>query len=92
MKLKCIFEYLELNNDIIAVPVGDDANGLHAVLKLNKEGWEIMGLLAEETTEEAIVSELTERYDNDQTSLSAYVHSFIQKLKKYSLLFDSKAN
>ena len=88
MKSKYKFEILELDDDVVAVPTETNAAGLHGVLKLNKEGAEILRLLADETDENTIVRILSEKYDNDLDSLSEYVHSFVSKLKSYELLLD----
>ena len=50
MKSKYTFEKLELDGQIVAVPVGDNASDLHAVLNLNEEAMRILELLKEETT------------------------------------------
>ena len=81
MKLKYIFETVELGSEFIAVPVDTSAKELHGVLKLNKEGLEILNLLKEETAESSIVEVLSNKYENDRTVLAEYVHSFVEKLK-----------
>ena len=45
MRLKYHFEFTDVENEIIAVPVGEGANDIHGVLKLNPTGKEIMELV-----------------------------------------------
>ena len=86
MKLKCSFECIELDKEIIGVPVGDGASKIHGVLKLNNEGREILNLLSEETTEEEIVLSLSNNYENTKSDLRKKVDHFISKLRLANLL------
>ena len=52
MKSKYTFEKMELDGQIVAVPVGENASDLHAVLNLNEEAVSILECLKEETTEQ----------------------------------------
>lgn len=88
MKLKYTFECVEMSDEIIAVPVGDMADQVHGVLKLNKEGHEILETLKIETTEQEIINILAKKYDNNIEQLSGYVHKTIQILKNANLLTD----
>ena len=65
MKLKYTFETMELDNETVAVPVGADAQDFRGVVKLNESALEIFNLLKEETTEEAVIAALQQRYGND---------------------------
>ena len=88
MKLKLTFETVEMGDEIIAVPVADSANVLHGVLKLNKEGAEILEQLKDNTTEENIVKSLGGKYENDHESLAECVHTFIETLRNNGLIED----
>lgn len=88
MKLKYTFENVDMGNEIISVPVGDGANNVHGVVKLNKEGKEILELLKEDVTEQQIVSKLMEKYENDRATLEKWVAKVIVTLKKANLLED----
>ncbi len=80
MKLKYRFEEVDMGDQIISVPVGKDSEKIHGVLKMNREGLEIVKLLEEETSEEAIVEQLTAKYENDKSIIESYVHDVIGKL------------
>lgn len=86
MKLKYIFETVDMGDEFIAVPVGDNAEQIHGVLKLNKAGNEILSLLNNDTTEEQIVELLSEKYENNNKELTAYVNKFIRFLQDNDML------
>lgn len=86
MKLKHIFEYVEMGEEIIAVPVSSKNDSLHGVVKLNYEGSEILKLLEKDTTEEEIVDVLALKYENDRETLREYVRSYIEKLREEDLI------
>lgn len=79
---------MELDGEIIAVPVGDNAPELHAVLYLNEEALRILELLQEETTEQNIVTQLLAEYDSTEGELQPLVHSYIEELRQNGLLVE----
>ena len=88
MKLKYNFEYVDMGEEIVCVPVGKNANAVHGVLKLNKEGQEIVSLLEQDTSVEMITSQLATKYENDKESLLEYVNNVIDTLRAVNLLID----
>ncbi len=88
MKLKYSFETIDMPDEIVAVPTGENAESLRGVVKLNKEGLEIFELLKEETTEEKIVDILDAKYQNDRETLAGYVHATVEALRKNGLIED----
>ena len=86
MKLKYEFETTELGDDIIAVPVGENAGGFKGVLNLNASAAAILKLLQKDTTAEQIVSALTEEYEGTKEDMTAFVERFINKLREENLL------
>ena len=86
MKSKYIFEKMELDGEIVAVPVGESAAELHAVLNVNEEAMRIIELLREETTEENIVAQLLKEYEGEKEEIAAYVHKYIEQLTEEGLL------
>jgi len=84
-KLKYEFENMELDDRIIAVPVGQDAKKFRGVVKLNESAVEIFELLKQETTEDEIVSVLEARYGND-TNIQGFVHDMIMYLAEEGVL------
>ena len=86
MKLKCSLEYVELDDKTIAIPVGKDADELHSMLNINETASDILTLLKEDTTEEAVVREMLKLYDTDEETMAKAVHTFIGKLNEAGLL------
>lgn len=86
MKLKYSFEDVDMGDEIISVPVGENSDQVQGVLKLNVGGREILNLLVEDTTEEEVVESLALKYENDREQLAQYVHNVISKLQKAGLL------
>jgi len=80
MKLRYIFESVSLENEIILVPVGEGSSKVQGVIKLNKEGLEILNLLKEDTTKNAIINYLADKYENDREELSGWVSKIIDVL------------
>lgn len=86
MKSKYILEKMELDGEIVAVPVGENASELHAVLNLNEEAMRILELLQQETTEDEIMDVLLQEYAGDPEEIRAYVRQFLKKLEEEGLL------
>jgi len=86
MKLKYTFEAVDMGEEIICVPVGEGAAQVHGILKLNAEGREIIDLLKEETTEDAVISALAAKYENDRATLAGYVRNVLDSLRSAGLL------
>ncbi|MBQ6173920.1 MAG: PqqD family protein [Clostridia bacterium] len=86
MKCKYLFEKMELDGEIVAVPVGESASELHAVLNLNEEAMRILELLREETTEQAVVAQLLKEYDSAEEEIASLVHAFIGQLRQEGFL------
>ena len=86
MKCKYLFEKMELDGEIVGVPVGESASELHAVLNLNEEAMRILELMREETTEETIVAQLLKEYDSSEEEITPLVHAFIHQLRQEGFL------
>jgi len=86
MKSKYTFEKMELDGEIVAVPVGEGAAELHAVLNVNEEAMRILELLQEETTEENIVAQLMKEYEGKKEEIAPLVSEYIRQLFQEGLL------
>lgn len=86
MKSKYVFEKMELDGQIVAVPVGENAGDLHAVLNLNEEAMSILECLKEHTTEQEIIKKLLTEYEATEENLQPLVHEFIEQLRKEDLI------
>ncbi len=86
MRMKCEFEAVDMGSEIIAVPVGEGADQIHGVLKLNKSALEIVEMLRNDTTTEEIINQLVAKYGNETSTLSEYVRDTIEVLKVNNLI------
>lgn len=86
MKLKYEFVTMDMNGQIVAVPVGDTAGEVHGMLRMNKTAALILSLLKEDATEEQIVDTLMERFDAEKDLLSSEVHKLILYLQNEGLV------
>lgn len=77
MHLKYNFETMELDDRIIAVPVGEGTSSFKGIIKMNETGAAIFELLKTDTTEEAIVKEMEKEYEGDTYQLASDVKSII---------------
>lgn len=85
MKLKYNFELMELDDQVIAVPVGQSSQDFRGVIKLNDSALEIFDLFRNETTEEEVVTALKSRY-GDEPEISGFVHDMVEYLSRESVL------
>lgn len=86
MQLKCSFELMELDDRLIAVPVGENSNGFHGIIKLNNTASYIFNLLKNDITEEEIVESLKEEYDAPIEILVEDLRKFLFELKEKDLI------
>ncbi len=86
MKAKYTFEIMEIDDQMMAVPVGEEADELHGILKLNQSAAAILELLKEETSEEEIVQKLLEKYESSEEDMRSYVHDYLAELEEAGIL------
>ena len=87
MKLKYEFEYIEIGDEINAVPVGDSAEKFHGIVRTSESAREIMKMLEKENDEDSIVKSLSEKYTgSSKNEIGEHVHTFLQELKDAGLV------
>ena len=87
MKLKYEFELMEMDEQTVALPIGEESEGaIHGIVKLNDSGAFIFKLLAEETTEDAIVAAMKKEYNASEEQIRAFVRGFVDSLAKQGLV------
>ena len=77
MKLKHTFEMMELDDQIVAIPLGDGAADYHGVVKMNETGAFIFGLLKEDVTEEDILGAVSKEFALPQDEIADSVKEYI---------------
>ena len=80
------FEFVDMGDEIVAVPVGENAGEMRGVLKVNKEGKEILSLLEEQKDENTIIDTLSKKYDTDRAIISEYVLKFMKQIKDIGII------
>ncbi len=86
MKAKYTFEIMELDDGMVAVPVGCDSEQFHGVLKVNETAAAILKLLEKETTEEEIVNDLQKEYEGSKEDIVECVREYIEKLTAENII------
>lgn len=86
MHIKLTFETMELDNQIVAVPVGEQVDVFRGVLKLNETAAFIFSCLEQDTTEANIVDALVKEYDVSKEEATEDVCKCIAEFRKTGLL------
>ena len=87
MKLAVEMAVMELDGEWNAVAVGEDSTKFHGMLRLNETAADIIKLLADNTTPEAIEKTLAKKYDETSAEeIHALVTDFLAKLRVEGLL------
>lgn len=86
MRLISTFELMELDDHVVAIPVGGSNNAYNGIIKLNETAALIFKLLKDDTTENEIISVLSEEYDASEEMLASRVHKCIELFKAKGLL------
>ncbi len=87
MKLRYEFSVMEMDGEYMAVPVGENAGSFNGMLRMNQVSAEILDLLKEDTTPEAVHQILRERYpDSDDREIGEALTAFLNQLIREGLL------
>lgn len=87
MKIKNGFVLRDVGGKSFVVAVGELSKTFKAIITLNETGKEIWKLLSSETTEQAVVDALMEKYvDIDRGEAEKDVSEFVAKLKEDGIL------
>ena len=86
MRLKYQMETMELEDHVIAVPAGKGTKDFHGIIKLNEMGAEILKLLEQDTTEEAMAGQLETEYEVSREVLLSDIHHFLMELEERGML------
>ena len=87
MKLRYEFSVMEMDGEYMAVPVGENAGSFNGMLRMNEVSAEILDLLKEDTTPEAVHRILRKRYpDSDDREIGEALTAFLNQLIREGLL------
>ena len=81
MKLICDFEIMDMGEEFVAVPVGENAGKLHGMLRMNRDAAEMLRLIASHTKPEEVLEELLRKNpDLDKDDAGWELCSFLNRL------------
>lgn len=86
MKLKYAFRTMEIVDELVAVPVGDEGEQFRGAIQLNETSADILKLLEKETTGEEIVEAMLKEYDATREEIAENVAFVLDKLRAEGLL------
>ena len=87
MKLNNDFLIHDTGNGEMLIPVGEETKKFHGVIKLNATGSEIVHLLEEDISLEALLNHFYEQYpDDDKEMIKSTVTEFINKLREVNAI------
>lgn len=91
MKLKYEFEVMDMGDEFVAVPVGDRADELHGMLRLNADAAEMLELVRTIDTPEEILETLCSRYPKeDKDDLGKALCDYLNELLRVGILEPQK--
>ena len=88
MKLKHTFETMELDGEIMAVAMDCASDEDRVMLRLNGSAADILALLKDDTTEDAVVAGLLAQYDADEATIRGNVREYLQTLREANLIVE----
>lgn len=87
MIIKDSFVLQELVDEYMVVPVGDEADRMQGIIRLNETGAFLWKLLSEkDQTEDDLVKAITDEYDTDNETAKKDVTAFIDTIKQFGCL------
>lgn len=87
MKLNNDFLIHDTGNGEMLIPVGEETKKFHGVIKLNATGSEIVHLLEEDISLDALLNHFYEAYpDDNKEMIKTTVTEFINKLREVNAI------
>ncbi len=87
MKLNNDFLIHDTGNGEMLIPVGEETKKFHGVIKLNATGSEIVHLLEEDISLDALLNHFYEQYpEDDKEMIKSTVTEFINKLREVNAI------
>lgn len=88
MRLRYTFETMELDDRIVAVPVGENIDEFHGVIKLNDVAAFIFNLLKDDIQEADILKAMEEEYEVSHEVLIKDIHEYLDEFREKGLLVE----
>ncbi len=84
MKLKVVFERVEVGNSYIMVSMSDTI--FKGFIRVNKTCYDIIQCLNEDVTEDQIVNAISTKYNQDPDKIRIFVHEIIDQLVEANIV------
>ena len=87
MKLKYEFEYVEIDDEIMCVPIGENANQFHGMIKINDVSKEMLEIINECNNPNEVLDKMLQRHpEENKDELGNYLCEFLNTLIKEGIL------
>ncbi|MBQ4110164.1 MAG: PqqD family protein [Clostridia bacterium] len=86
MKIKDTFLMKEIAGNYVVVPTGNELVNLNGMITLNDSGAVLWGLLENDTTKDAVIGGMLEKFDIDRETAEADIDEFLDLLRKIGAL------
>lgn len=86
MKIKYKFESVNMGDEIIMVPVGENAKQVQGLIKTNDAGNRIIQLILQGLNEDEVVDSLVKEWEYDRETIEGYVRSVVTVLQDNQLI------
>ena len=86
MKVNPLFIIREIADEYVVIPVGEHADRLHGMLKLNEEGAFLWKLMEKEQTEETLFRALLNEYQVEADTAKKDISAFLEELNRIGCL------
>ena len=87
MKMLYNFEIMEMGDEFVAVPVGDDRSRFHGMMRMNQEAAEMLRLIQQHRSPEAVLEVLLQSHpDLERNDIGQALCEFLNRLISEGIL------
>ena len=87
MKLRYNFEYIEMDDELVGVPIGENAEKFHGMIKINDISKEMLEILKDCSSPEEALDKLHAKFpEEDKKELGQYLCDFLNLLIREGIL------
>ncbi len=88
MKIKPDFEIINVADDYMLVPVGDQMEQFSGTVVINEVSAFLLGLMKTDISEEGLVNALISEYDVDEDTARADVDKTLKKMIEIGIIYE----
>ncbi len=88
MKIKSGFEIVNVADDYMLVPVGDQMEQFSGTVVLNEVSAFLLGLMKNDISKEELIKALTAEYDVDEDTARADVDKTLEKMIEIGIIYE----